>query len=252
MQIYTSIAGAYPRVGENSVGHELRNARHKYDRGSADKAEIEQLENELVLEIVREQQRAGMDLLTDGLVRWYCPISHIAGRMAGVEIGELHHYFHTNFHVRKAIVKDLPRWKEPLIRKEIEFLKSISKNNCLAVLPSPKLLIQYTENRSSFSLPEIRDAYSQALEQEAGNIGAPTYWEGGRNDFRVIEAVNAFSAKEEDPEEVAKNIKKKLRRRGSKPILLKPNWWLDIMPRRYAYRKMEILSEIKELLLKWI
>src|SRR3989338_2683646 len=102
MKIYTSIAGAYPRIGENSVGHELRNARHKFDQGLVGIKKIRELEDELALEVIKEQEKAGMDLITDGLVRWYCPMSHIAARMSGIERGEMHHYFHTNFHVRKA------------------------------------------------------------------------------------------------------------------------------------------------------
>lgn len=260
MEIYTSIAGAYPRIGENSVGHELRDARHKHDKGLVDIKEVKKLEDELAMEVIKEQERAGMDFVTDGLVRWYCPISHIAGRMLGVEIGELHHYFNTNFHVRKAVVKNLPQWKEPLIRQEIEFTKRNTKKKVLAILPSPGLLVKYTDNQSPFTLERVTIAYWYALVcKEAKSFDAPIYWQGepailnlwvGNGFFRVVEAVNAFSAKEEDPKEVAKKIKTGLDPKSPEPILLKPNWWLDILPRRYAYRKMEILTQIKEELLK--
>ncbi|MDP3792223.1 MAG: hypothetical protein Q8Q89_00680 [bacterium] len=260
MQVYTSIAGAYPRIGENSLGHELRHARHQYDKGLIGIEGVQKLEDALVVEIIKEQERAGMDLVTDGLVRWYCPITHIAARMLGVEAGELHHYFHTNFHVRKATVRDLPQWKESLISSEVEFTKKNSKKGILAILPNPELLLRYTDNQSPFSLKAVEEAYLKALYKEAESINVPIYWEGGsarqslgggkKNHFQVIEAVDAFSAKEETPKEVAKKIKNRLNWRDPKPILLKPNWWLDILPRRYAYRKMEILSEVKELLLK--
>lgn len=250
MRIYTSIAGAYPRVGINSIGHELRNARHKYDKGLISIEQISKLEDELVREVINEQEQAGMDLITDGLVRWYCPVSHIAGRMSGVEKGELHHYFKTNFHIRKAIIKRLPRWKEPLIKKEVEFLRKNSKKDILAILPDVSILMKYTDNPSSFSSKEIKRSYETALAKEVESINAPIYVEGGKNNFQIVEAVSAFSAKEEKPKEVIQRIRRQINWKSQKPVLLKPNWWLDILPRHYAYRKMQILSEIKNLLLQ--
>lgn len=166
MGILVASSGSYPRLGINSVGHELRKAWHEYDSGKKTLAEVKAIEDLLVEEIIKEQEEIGVDLVTDGLVRWYCPVSHIAGRMQGVKSGTLHHFLDTNFHVRKAIVEDWPRWIISLVEPEFSFAKSRTPKTVKAVLCGPATLLRYTGNLTSYPMEEIGRAYTEALKEE--------------------------------------------------------------------------------------
>lgn len=169
-KVLVASSGSYPRIGAGSVGHELRKAWHAFDQGQINRQEVSAVEDRAALEIIKEQEATRTDIVTDGLVRWYCPISHIAGKMSGVKIGALHHFLDTNFHVRKAVVEDLPQWKEELITAEISFLKKNAKKDTKAVLTGPATLLRYSENKTSYSWERIGEAYTQVLAQEIVNL----------------------------------------------------------------------------------
>lgn len=164
--ILTATGTSYPRLGKNSVGHDLRRARHDYDKGLKTKEEISRIEDSTVCEILEEQEKIGIDLVNDGCIRWYCPISHIAGRMGGVRKGPLHHFLVTNFHVRKAIVEELPRWKEPLVVDDFIYSRRHSIRIVSPVLTGPVTLLYYSNNLSKYSLEQVGLAYAEALAKE--------------------------------------------------------------------------------------
>lgn len=170
IKVLVAASGSYPRLGVDSVGHELRKAWHAFDRGKISSEEIEAVEDRLAWEIIKEQENVGVDIITDGLVRWYCPVSHIAGKMAGVNIGALHHFLDTNFHVRKAVVEELPQWKEEIITKETAFLKKNTRKDIKAVITGPATLLRYTDNKISCSWKKIGEAYTKALAREIENL----------------------------------------------------------------------------------
>ncbi|MBI2056608.1 MAG: hypothetical protein HYT37_04525 [Candidatus Sungbacteria bacterium] len=173
--IYTVSAGSYPRIG-SVRGQALRKLWNSYGEKKINNRvvpqEIRVAENSMAEEILKEQISSGLDIITDGLVRWYCPISHIAGRMEGVLIGALHHFGDTNFHVRKAVVEDLPEWKVPLLADEIRFARSVTDKPMKAVLTGPATFCRHMENRSQKLPRAITGAYVEALCHEITLLAA--------------------------------------------------------------------------------
>lgn len=172
-KIFTASSGSYPRAGVGSVGHELRKALKKYEAGQLPEEVVEELQNRLAVEVIQEQESAGIDIVTDGLVKWqHCPISHIAGKLRGVSAGEIHHFLDTNFHVRKAVLRELPRWEKPLIAEEIKFAKTATRKPVKAILTGPATLLHYTENPKLFPIEEIIESYTVALAEELKLLAA--------------------------------------------------------------------------------
>lgn len=165
-RIIVASSGSYPRIGKGSVGHRLRSVWHAYDREEVGMEGLEYVQDLLAEEIVREQEHIGLHVVTDGLVRWYCPVSHIAGKLEGVDIGSLHHFLDTNFHIRKAIVRSIPQWTVPLVAPEVKFARGLTKRTVKAVLTGPVTLTHYTENRTSYPAERILEAYTCALARE--------------------------------------------------------------------------------------
>ena len=104
MALITASAGSYPRIGEAAAAQRHRRAYGQRERGEISEAEWRQVEDEVATEVVREQTATGVEVVTDGQVRWYDPISHLPRHWEGVTINGLLRFFDTNFYIRQPVV----------------------------------------------------------------------------------------------------------------------------------------------------
>ncbi|MBI2544234.1 MAG: methylcobamide--CoM methyltransferase, partial [Candidatus Rokubacteria bacterium] len=96
MQLILSTAGSYPRIGDVPDLQRHRRAYAQRERGDISAEELRKVEDEVVAGVIREQIEAGIEVVTDGLIRWYDPYSHFARGLEGVEINGLLRLFDTN------------------------------------------------------------------------------------------------------------------------------------------------------------
>ena len=68
--------GSYPRIGDAADLQVLRRTIAAADRGERTSADLADAESEMTRRAIADQVRAGVDLLTDGMIRWYDPISY--------------------------------------------------------------------------------------------------------------------------------------------------------------------------------
>jgi 5-methyltetrahydropteroyltriglutamate--homocysteine methyltransferase len=158
----------YPRVGETDDELRLRRAYHHYDQGDIDQAELEEIEDSYAEDVIGEQVDAGFDVVTDGLIRWYDHISHIAEHLAGTEVAGLVRYFDTNYLVREAKVTGPIEWRNPMIVGEYELANSVTSEAVKMVLPGPLTLARHSifEDGVYSSEKSLAEDYASALQQE--------------------------------------------------------------------------------------
>jgi len=130
--LYLSSTGSYPRVGDAPDLQVLRRTIAALDRGERTTADMLDAENELTRRAIADQLKAGLDIVTDGQIRWYDPISHLAGKMENVKIGGLLRFFDTNFYFRQPVLTRKPVRRGPLVVGEYSFAR-----NALGHLPTP-------------------------------------------------------------------------------------------------------------------
>jgi hypothetical protein len=104
MRLIPANTGSYPRIGEAPDAQRHRRAYARRERGELSEAEWQAVEDEVTGEVIAEQLAAGVELPTDGQVRWYDPVSHLARPLANVTINGLLRYFDTNFYFRQPVV----------------------------------------------------------------------------------------------------------------------------------------------------
>jgi 5-methyltetrahydropteroyltriglutamate--homocysteine methyltransferase len=174
--------GSYPRIGDSADLQLLRRAIAAADRGAQTPAELAEAENEMTRRAIAEQVDAGVELLTDGQIRWYDPISHLAGKLEGVNINGLLRFFDTNFYFRQPVLTARPQRMRPLLLDEFRFAcetlgalaascKRAGKLAMKAVLTGPYTLAKFSlvENSTMGSLEARALAYAEAL---AGEVHA--------------------------------------------------------------------------------
>jgi 5-methyltetrahydropteroyltriglutamate--homocysteine methyltransferase len=99
--ILASLLGNYPRIGDRPSEQVLRRALQAADRGEVPPSAIAEAEDEMSRLAIREQTEAGLDVLTDGQIRWHDPVSHVARGLSGFRIEGLLRYFDTNTYYRQ-------------------------------------------------------------------------------------------------------------------------------------------------------
>jgi 5-methyltetrahydropteroyltriglutamate--homocysteine methyltransferase len=107
------------------------------EHGEITAESFEKIQQSVVKSAIREQEDAGLDLLTDGQIRWNDPVSHLAGKLEGVKIDGLLRFFDTNFYFRQPVITGKLRWKGPWVQHEFNFARRVSKKQVKPVLTGP-------------------------------------------------------------------------------------------------------------------
>jgi 5-methyltetrahydropteroyltriglutamate--homocysteine methyltransferase len=168
MELMLANHGSYPRIGDSPGQQRLRRAYAQHEREEITSEEFDAIQTSVIQEIVQEQADAGLDLVTDGQIRWYDPISHFAGRLDGITINGLLRFFDTNFYIRQPVVADRVVWKGPVLVEEYRSAQAISPKPVKVVMTGPYTLGRFSILESSRyrDLPELVVAYTEALMKE--------------------------------------------------------------------------------------
>ena len=137
MALITASAGSYPRIGEGAAAQRHRRAYGQRERGEISEAEWRQVEDEVATEVVREQTATGVEVVTDGQVRWYDPISHLPRHWEGVTINGLLRFFDTNFYIRQPVVSSRLARRTPVLAAEYEVARRATNRVVKPVLTGP-------------------------------------------------------------------------------------------------------------------
>lgn len=130
--LYLASAGGYPRFGET---HELLVLRRTMDAlasGDRTSADLLDAQNAMTRRAIADQVEAGLDIITDGQIRWSDPISHIPAKLDNVRMDELLPFFHTGTYFRQPVLTDKVLRRGQLVADEYSFAR-----NALGHLPTP-------------------------------------------------------------------------------------------------------------------
>jgi 5-methyltetrahydropteroyltriglutamate--homocysteine methyltransferase len=131
--LFLSSTGSYPRIGDSPDLQALRRTIAALDRGERSHADLLDVQNEVTRHVIAEQVKAGLDVVTDGLIRWYDPISHLAGKLDNIQIKGLVRFFDTNTYFRQPLFTGAPIKRGNLVAGEYSFAR-----NALGHLPTPQ------------------------------------------------------------------------------------------------------------------
>src|SRR5262249_20215763 len=124
MQLILTSTGSYPRVGDTPKAQQQRREYARRERAANGQPEWHAVEDEVTREVIGEQIAAGVELPTDGHVRWYDPFSHLARSLANVTINGLLRYFDTNFYFRQPVVRGRIARPGPILLREFEIARA--------------------------------------------------------------------------------------------------------------------------------
>jgi 5-methyltetrahydropteroyltriglutamate--homocysteine methyltransferase len=165
---------SYPRIGDDPEHQLLRRTLAQRDRGEKTDEAVRAAQDRMTELALAEQAEAGLDLVTDGQIRWSDPISHLAAKLSGVRINGLLRFFDTNFYFRQPVVQGKLERAEPLLLEEFKFAQEKSMRPVKAVLTGPYTLARHSieENGGAGGFDKMLEGYTAALAAEVAALAA--------------------------------------------------------------------------------
>jgi len=162
---------SYPRVGDHPLDQQLRHALRSRDRGAATDAEVAAVEDEVTGIVVAEQSRAFVDIVTDGLVRWEGPLSHVARHLDGLHARDLVRWFDTNFYDRRPEATGPVRRRAPFLVHDYQVAAAVAQTTPVkVVLPGPVSFARLSRDRHYASLEGFARDLAEALALEVADL----------------------------------------------------------------------------------
>jgi 5-methyltetrahydropteroyltriglutamate--homocysteine methyltransferase len=172
MAIETTVVGSYPKPPDEGGDFRLRKALHAAERGDATQQDVRAVEDELVRRVIGEQEAAGIDLVTDGQVRWDDIVTPFARHMSGFEIGGLLRWFDNNVYYRRPICTGAVEWRGPTTVDDFRFAQSVTSRPVKAVIPGPVTFARLSVDEHYHDHESFVIAIAQVLAQEAFELEA--------------------------------------------------------------------------------
>jgi 5-methyltetrahydropteroyltriglutamate--homocysteine methyltransferase len=132
--------GGYPRIGGLAEQPGPGTAVPAVERGGIRERRVELSQNEEVRAALEEQAEAGLDVVSDGQIRWKDPVSHFMGKFSGVKIAGLLRYYDTDAYYSQPVVTGALESKGSLVAEEIKLARAISTRPVMARITGPLTL----------------------------------------------------------------------------------------------------------------
>ena len=162
-----TVVGSYPKVPNRPRPARLRNAINRFDRGDVTEEELRRIEDKVTIEALEEQAEAGLDLVTDGQIRWEDEQTYLARKLSGVSINGLIRWFDTNMYYRQPVIESDIAWQEPITVRDYAFAVEHSSKPMKAVLTGPYTLARLSVDKHYGAVTGAAQAFAEALNQEA-------------------------------------------------------------------------------------
>jgi 5-methyltetrahydropteroyltriglutamate--homocysteine methyltransferase len=164
--VITTVIGNYPKIPDLPAPGKWRTGVERLQKGQIDEAQLQRIEDEVTIEAITEQIIAGVDVITDGQIRWEDAQTHFARRLSGFSINGLQRYFDTNIYFREPVAEHTVAWTGPITVPEFEFARAHSSKPVKAVVTGPFTLAKLSRNVHYRTLKDFTLALGRALNRE--------------------------------------------------------------------------------------
>jgi 5-methyltetrahydropteroyltriglutamate--homocysteine methyltransferase len=168
--IKTTVVGNYPKVSSDKNVPNLRNALNQFDQKKISKEKLEEVYKATILRVLKEQEDAGIDIITDGQIRWDDLVTPFAKNIEGCEINGLLRFFNNNVYYRKPVIKSRIAFKDYTTLEDYKFAKANSFKKLKVVLPGPLTWAKLSLDEYYKNLRTLVKDFSQILRKEAQKL----------------------------------------------------------------------------------
>jgi 5-methyltetrahydropteroyltriglutamate--homocysteine methyltransferase len=161
---------SYPRVGNHPLDQQIRTALRARERGALTDDEVDAVTDEVTTLAVAEQSRAFIDIVTDGMIRWSGPLSHLARQLDGLELRGLRRWFDTNFYDWRVAVVGPVRRRGAFLLHDFHVAERVAKKPVKVTLPGPVSFARSASIEDGRSVEAVAHELAQALAAEVAEL----------------------------------------------------------------------------------
>ena len=172
MAVRSTVVGSYPKPPDEGEVFKVRKTLHGIEKGSSSPEDLRSAQDELVTQVIKEQEEAGIDLVTDGLARWDDILTPFARTWAGFEIGPLFRWFDNNVYYRRPVCNGAIEWRGPSSVEGYRFASSVAGVPVKAVIPGPVSFAHLSLDEHYGDHEAFVHAIAGVLAQEAAELEA--------------------------------------------------------------------------------
>jgi 5-methyltetrahydropteroyltriglutamate--homocysteine methyltransferase len=173
----TSLVGSYPQpdwlIDRDRLGHRLPPRVRARELWRVDPAHLEQAQRDATLLALRDEERAGLDIVTDGEQVRESYSNRFATALDGVDLD------HPGTLVSRAGTPNLvPRITGPIRRRhpveveDVAFLRASTDRTVKMTVPGPFTMAQQAENDYYANPEDLAVAYAEAVNEEVADLFA--------------------------------------------------------------------------------
>ena len=170
--VETTVVGSYPKPPDEGRPFSLRRTLHALELDQARPEDLARVQDDLVAEVIAEQEAAGIDLVTDGAVRWDDLLTPFARSMSGFEIGGLMRWFDNNVYYRRPVCVGPVEWRGPASVEAYRQAASVATKPVKAVIPGPITFARLSVDEHYGVYEKFVLSLARVLAQEAFELQA--------------------------------------------------------------------------------
>ena len=164
--VKTTVVGSYPKIPDPPAPGRWRSSVEKVQRGELTREDLHKVEDDVTAEVLHEQADAGVDLVTDGQIRWEDGFTYFARGLNGFTINGLQRYFDTNVYYRQPVATAEVSWRAPITVADYQFAASHSTRPVKPVVTGPFTLAVLSKDEFYGNLDQFVMALAASLNKE--------------------------------------------------------------------------------------
>ena len=162
----TTVVGSYPKIPDPPAPGRWRTSVEKLQRGEITAEDLRRVEDEVTSEVLAEISAAGIELVTDGQIRWEDGQTYFARGLRGFSVNGLQRYFDTNVYYRQPVAVGETTWRSPISVADYAFAAAHSERPVKAVVTGPFTLAMLSRDDFYGNQDQFVMALAAALNKE--------------------------------------------------------------------------------------
>ncbi len=158
------VTGVLPR------SRKLIEITRAYERGKISKKELEESFEKATESAIKAQISAGLDYITDGMLKWQDLLRPFTEDLKGITVGSLTRWFNNNTFYRKPIITDHVKREEDVVNKIIQLEKLPKNLPWKAILPAPYTFVSLSDNQYYKDEAEFMFKFAEIINEEIKSL----------------------------------------------------------------------------------
>jgi 5-methyltetrahydropteroyltriglutamate--homocysteine methyltransferase len=170
--VNTTVVGSYPKIPDPPAPGRWRSSVEKAQRGEMTAEDLRRVEEEVTVEVLAEVAGAGIDIVTDGQIRWEDGQTYFTRGLQGFSVNGLQRYFDTNVYYRQPIAVGEMQWRGPISVGDYTFAAAHSQRPVKPVVTGPFTLAVLSRDEFYGNQDQLVMALAASLNQELRALAA--------------------------------------------------------------------------------